>query len=943
MHLFPGVGGEMAERIRGMDWPATSLGPIETWSAALRNTIGLMLPAQAQIVLFWGPEYVALYNDAYAPTIGEKHPRALGRPARENWAELWSDLEPLLQGVRETGQTFFAKDRPFYIERSGGIGETVYFDVSYSLVREVDGSPAGIFCIVSETTERVRAQHRMRTDHDRFAEMFRQAPSFMAQLDGPDHVYTFANDAYQALIGRREIVGKTIREALPDIADQGFYELLDDVYRSGQPFVGRGAPLTIERENGPEQVFLDFVYQPIKAADGSIIGIFVEGFDVTEQRAAEQSLRRSEERVRHATENAGIGLWDIDADGGIDFSYSTANSPFVMAQNVRVPIEYLLGQLHPGDAPLVRASYDAARDPEQRAMMDVEYRVLPELRNPLRWIKVRGRGVFDADGNCIRVSGTAVDITKERETREALTRSEELLRLATANAGIGIWDMDLLQNSNYAQSSVKAMFGIPAEENATPQDFFSLVHKDDIDRVNAAFADAFDPEKRSTYDVEYRVLARDGVQRWLLARGQGIFDENGTCLRVIGTAMDVTARKEIEQQIRELNETLESRVVERTAALEKSQAALQQAQKMEAIGNLTGGIAHDFNNLLQGLTGSLDLIRRRTSDANVRRWAEAGLQAAERGSKLTAQLLAFSRAQKLEVRPVDLPALLNGMRDMLARTLGPSVHITLDLSKDIPPVMGDETQLEMAVLNLAINARDAMNGTGSLTICAQPRNVADDSDIEAGDYVSLAVIDTGCGMSPDIVSRAFDPFFTTKEVGKGTGLGLSQVYGMARQAGGIVRIDSKPGEGTTVRIFLRTTQGEPERPSTLSYRDIENNAPAKILIVDDDEGVLRFLSDALDTFGYGVIAANNGSAGLDILERMRPDLLIVDFAMPVMTGAQLAGQARLKHPDLPIIFASGYAETAELESALDRNATFLRKPFRLDELQSIIVRALRHG
>jgi PAS domain S-box-containing protein len=803
--------GQMAALIEAYDWNGSPLGPMADWTPALRNTVGLMLPTQAQIVLFWGPEFVALYNDAYAPSIGDKHPRALGRPARENWSELWTDLEPLLRGVRETGETFFAKDRPFYIERRGGVGETVYFDVSYSLVRESDDSPGGVFCIVSETTERVRAS---------------------------------------------------------------------------------------------------------------------------------SSLRRSEERVRLAAENAGVGLWEIDADGGIDFSYSPTNSSFVMQQGTRVPIEHLLSQLHPDDEPIMRASYEAARDPAQRTMLDVEYRALPELGRPLRWIKVRGRGVFDPDGNCVRLSGTALDITNDRATRDALVHSEELLRLATDNADIGTWDLDVVNGVNFSQPRVKAMFGIAADESPSPDEYFSMVHEDDIGRVQAAFGDAFDPAKRSSYDVEYRVNARDGVQRWIHARGRGIFDKDGNCLRVLGTAMDVTARKAIEQEIRELNDTLEKRVAERTAALERSQAALQQAQKMEAIGNLTGGIAHDFNNLLQGLTGSLDLIRRKSVDARIQRWAEAGLQAADRGTKLTAQLLAFSRMQKLEVKPVDLSALLTGMQDMLERTLGPSVQVALALSPDLQSVLGDQTQLEMSVLNLAINARDAMAGKGVLAIRTAFRAVANDIELAPGNYVELSVTDTGCGMPPDVVSRAFDPFFTTKDVGKGTGLGLSQVYGMARQAGGTANIRSAPGQGTTVSILLRATQPEAAQGEREASKDVATTGPATILIVDDDKGVLQFLTDALDTFGYAVVAADDGSAGLDILARMRPDLLIVDYAMPGMTGAQVATRARTQHPDLPILFASGYAETTELESALDGNAHILRKPFRLEELQSSIVRAL---
>ncbi|HWD29408.1 MAG TPA: PAS domain-containing protein [Rhizomicrobium sp.] len=612
-----------------------------------------------------------------------------------------------------------------------------------------------------------------------------------------------------------------------------------------------------------------------------------------------------------------------------------------MAQDARIPFEHLLSQVHDEDAPALRAAYDAARDPAQRAMMDIEYRVMPQWGTQVRWIKIRGRGVFDGDGNCMRISGTALDVTKERETREALVYSETSLRLATENAEIGLWDMDVVHGANYATPRVRAMFGIPADEDPPPDAYFALVHPNDIARVQAAYADAFDPEKRATYDVEYRTLGRDGVQRWIHARGRGVFDKDGRCQRVLGTATDITARKAIEQEIRDLNETLEKRVADRTAALEKSQAALQQAQKMEAIGNLTGGIAHDFNNLLQGLTGSLDLIRARSGDEKVKRWAEAGLQAAERGSKLTSQLLAFSRLQKLEVKAVEISALLLGMRDLLGRTLGPSIRIALDLAPDVQSALADETQLEMAVLNLAINGRDAMGGSGALAIRARLRGVTQEAGLEPGFYVELSVVDTGCGMPAEVVARAFDPFFTTKEVGKGTGLGLSQVYGMARQAGGTALIQSAPGSGTTVSILLPAAAVTRKTAQTGAPAEMGVAPSATILIVDDDHSVLQFMSEALETCGYSVVAANDGAAGLDILSRMRPDLLIVDYAMPGMTGAQLATQARLRHPDLAVLFASGYAQTSALENALDGNAHVLKKPFRLAELQAAIARALR--
>jgi CheY-like chemotaxis protein len=365
---------------------------------------------------------------------------------------------------------------------------------------------------------------------------------------------------------------------------------------------------------------------------------------------------------------------------------------------------------------------------------------------------------------------------------------------------------------------------------------------------------------------------------------------------------------------------------------------------MEAVGQLTGGIAHDFNNLLGAVVGALDLIRRKPADIErVVRFAEAGLQAAERGAKLTGQLLAFSRAQRIELKPVVVATLVEGMRDMLARTLGPMVRLGLEMEGE-GAVLSDPTQLEMAVLNLAINARDAMPEGGALTITTRLRRIAEEAEIGPGEYVELSVTDTGSGMPPDVAARAFDPFFTTKGPGKGTGLGLSQVYGIARQAGGAVRIESRPGAGTTVRMLLPRTQAPPaaEEAGALPA-EAPDRASACILVVDDDPDMRRVLVASLETLGYRVLAAEDGPSGLAVLDRAGPDLLLLDFAMPGMNGAEVARLARQRRPGLPIVFASGYADTAAIEDAAGPEARILRKPFRMEEMQAVLAEALRSG
>lgn len=370
--------------------------------------------------------------------------------------------------------------------------------------------------------------------------------------------------------------------------------------------------------------------------------------------------------------------------------------------------------------------------------------------------------------------------------------------------------------------------------------------------------------------------------------------------------------------------------------------ALRQSQKMEAVGQLTGGLAHDFNNLLQAVHGNLDLIRRRPEDAaRVVRLAENGLKVAERGAKLTAQLLAFSRAQKLELRPVSIALLISGLEEIIKRSLGPQVRVTLSIGENLG-ALADPTQLEMALLNVAINARDAMPNGGNLTVAARETTLSNDPELQSGRYVEIRVSDTGPGMVPAVAAKAFDPFFTTKGVGKGTGLGLSQVYGMARQAGGVARIESRPSQGTTVLLLLKAADVSNDAITT------GNNSSAScavdqltVLVVDDDPDVRQFLTDSLEGLGYRVIVAEDGQKCLSAIKTTTPDVVLLDFAMPGMNGAEVADRIRADHPDLPVVFASGYSDSAAIVEAVGPAATVLKKPFRIDDLDFALRKAVR--
>ncbi len=372
------------------------------------------------------------------------------------------------------------------------------------------------------------------------------------------------------------------------------------------------------------------------------------------------------------------------------------------------------------------------------------------------------------------------------------------------------------------------------------------------------------------------------------------------------------------------------------------EARLHQAQKMEAVGQLTGGLAHDFNNLLQAIHGNLELVKRLPSDPErVLRWTGNAMRAVSRGAKLTAQLLAFSRSQKLELKPVALSQLVHGMADLFDRTLGPGIDLRLELGDDDALVIADATQLELALLNLAINSRDAMPSGGVLRISTVSWTITDDPDLADGDYVELSVADTGTGMPADVAARAFEPFFTTKELGAGTGLGLAQVYGICRQAGGHARIESS-SLGTRVSLFLRRSPDvfatpDPSSAAVVSARD--RSAP-RILVVDDDPDVRAFMVETLVALGYRVDSAAGGRAALHMMASDPPDLLVLDFAMPHLDGAKVAKLARSQGLQMPIVFASGYADSSALDAAMGTNISLLRKPFSIGNLSAVVAAAL---
>jgi PAS domain S-box-containing protein len=650
-----------------------------------------------------------------------------------------------------------------------------------------------------------------------------------------------------------------------------------------------------------------------------------------ERMRAEQALRISETSAQLAIQTAGLGRWELDPVTGTVGLDARCRELFGLAPDASANQEAFLKSCHNGDRARIEAMLQAALSSASDSTVATEFRIIRVGDSQERWVSLSGRAFHDG-GTCTRLIGIVNDITERKQAETALQDLNQTLTLRVAHKTAErdrLWQLskDLMAVMTPAGALIEvnpawqASLGHGTSE-VVGEHLAKFAHPDDTEPVQQAVAQATQEGQRP---FECRFLCRDGQARWIswsTALGHG-------CIYAVGR--DITEDKAAQSQ------------------LEQAQEALRQAQKMEAVGQLTGGLAHDFNNLLQIVVGNIETLQRKlpTNFERLRRAADHAMAGAQRATNLTQHLLAFSRKQPLNPRPVAVNRLVAGMSEMLQRTLGELIEVDTTLAPELRHVEIDSNQLEIALLNLAVNARDAMPQGGTLSIETYNLDLRDGSrcnpeNLPRSEYVVIHVADTGTGMSPEVLARAFEPFFTTKNVGQGTGLGLSQVYGFVRQSGGQVRIASAAGQGTAIRIYLPAARPDAQVPEDDDQCESALAAQREtILVVEDDPDVRAFTVETVRELGYDVLEARDGINALNLL-RQTPvgdiDLLFSDVVLPGgMNGQQLAQQAVLLHPRLKVLFATGYARDVIVHHGrLDPGVQLITKPFAFDDLAARI-------
>ena len=784
---------EMAQRVRDFDWARTPLGPRAGWSPSLTLIVEVILASGFPMAVRWGSDLITIYNDAYRPILGDKHPAALGLPTRDVWPEIFDELGPLTDAIL-TGERegFFDLDHLWPIHRRGTLREDARFTISYSPIPD-PAAPNGIGGVLTtcvETTARVRSEQALRTLNERL----------------------------------EDEIAERIRER-------------DRIWQVSEDLLG----------------VTNFA-----------------GYFISINPAWSALLGWSEDEIR--------GL-HVDA------------------------------LRHPDDAEHSRAGRAQLAQGAARVRMENRFRHKDGSWRRISWTMTAAQGLIYTIGRDVTAEKAAADklLESERQFRllvEGVT--DHALIMLDPKGFIASWNIGAERISGYRQNEIVG------------RHFSCLYPEADRDAGLPEHALAI-ATRTGSYRAEGLRRRGDGTLFLASVSIDALRDERGALTGFAKITRDITERHEAQ------------------LALQRAQEQLAQSQKIEALGQLTGGIAHDFNNMLMVVSGHAQSLKGRLKDARDRRAIEAVELAARRGERLTRQLLAFSRSQALNPTVIRLAERLEAFRDVLTSSARGDIALAIDLAEDSWPVAVDVPELELALVNIVVNARDAMPDGGRITITSENLALRGDETAEhlEGDFLALKIADTGGGIAPDILSKVFEPFFTTKPVNKGTGLGLSQVYGFTRQSGGTTAIASEPGIGTAVTIYLPRSRDDASGNASEPQGTEENATGSEaILLVEDNVEVQAVAGMLLRQLGYRVDAVDNAAAAIERLAAGHAvDLVFSDVVMPgEMDGIALARRIRIDYPDIPVLLTSGYAKAASQAKGFP----ILRKPYRLTNLSRAI-------
>jgi len=654
---------------------------------------------------------------------------------------------------------------------------------------------------------------------------------------------------------------------------------------------------------------------------------------------AREERAQAETRLRVTQTAAGVGPWEFDMITRDLFLSPGARRNMGVPEGARVRLEDLQNYVHPDDRDRVnqrlRRAIKGVEDYE------VEYR-LADVSHGERWVHGRGEVIRDEDGRAVRMIGLNFDVTNRRRSEEQVRESEARFRNLADSAPALMWVSRPGGIREFVNRAYVEFAGLDYD-GALTMDWRTRLYPDDLPGILKA--QVAGEASRAPFSLEGRYRRADGEWRWLKSFSQPRFDPAGAFVGFIGIAFDTTEAKQAEAKLTGVNELLEERVEAAVAERDAAQAALLQSQKLEAIGQLTGGVAHDFNNLLTVIIGALDVVERHPDDERRReRMVGAALAAAKRGEKLTQHLLAFARRQPLKPEVCRIDRLIAECEGLLRRALGDAYTFHMQLGAGLRSARIDAGQFEAALLNLVVNARDATPPGGEVTIESRPVTIArKQGELEPGRYLRVAVRDTGSGMDAATIARAVEPFFTTKPPGEGTGLGLSQVYGFARQSGGSVEIESKPGRGATVALLLPVNEGAAALDAAPTVDHVQAQVPSRVLLVEDDPQVAELVDAMLHDLGHSVVRAGGVDEALSRLEQDQAiQLVLSDVIMPGgKSGVDLAEQLARTRPGLPVVLCSGYTG-GDQGRARAGDWPFISKPFSLETLAQALAQARPH-